>query len=397
MNSAAITIKPKVLVVGHFPPAAGGITSFLLTVLSSPIKEKYELVPFNIGRPAKLNVINNTGYGALINSGLKRALVALVTTVWHMVIFPFVVLFHKPVIIHIHTAQFLVFWETAYYVFVARAFRILCVLQFHASFRYFYQVSRPCLCVLMLWVLCKVNICLLISTEDLEFVREKTRRSIKCVYLPNFIEVDAFQEVVNQARKRFRRGKDIAVLFLGGSEAAHKGLFDLLRAICMLDRSLLGLRFLLIGVPREEVESRLPADLVKRCEIRGWVSGLTKIDIFARADIFVLPSYAEGMPISILEAMASSIPVIATKVGGIPDLITEGQEGYLLDPGDVEGLARAISTLACSHKTRKDMARNGLQKARHLYDVSTGVHMLQSLYEGMLLRRTMGGNSCGKE
>src|SRR5882724_6444398 len=104
--------KPKVLVAGHLPPAAGGITSQLLTILGSQINQEFVLVPFNIGRPAKRSVTDNFGYQALVNSGLRRALVAIVTTLWHIMSFPFVVLWERPAIIHIHTSPFLVFWET---------------------------------------------------------------------------------------------------------------------------------------------------------------------------------------------------------------------------------------------------------------------------------------------
>ena len=379
-----MSMKPRVLIVGHFPPAAGGITSFLLTLMSSTITENYELIPFNIGRPAKQNIINNTGYRVIINSGLRRALVAITLTIWHMIIFPIILLCRRPSIIHLHTAQFLVFWETTYYLFISYALQIPCCLQFHASFQYFYEQSRPCLRTMILAILRKANVCALISKKDIEFLREKSGGDIRCYYLPNFIEVKAIEAPVSQVRKTVERAENIAVLFLGGSEAAHKGLFDLLSAISILGRLQLGLQFHLIAVPREEIACRLPADLLSCCEIRGWVSGASKVDMFARADIFVLPSYAEGMPIAILEAMACSLPVVATNVGGIPDLITEGQEGYLLEPGDVQGLARAISGLAGDSKTREYMGRNGLQKAQTVHDVSVGVQHLQSLYEAML-------------
>src|SRR5690606_3607785 len=64
-----------------------------------------------------------------------------------------------------------------------------------------------------------------------------------------------------------------------------------------------------------------------------------------RAAIYVLPSYAEGLPMGVLEAMASGVPTISTEVGGIPDAIEDGVEGYLLRPGDVEGFADRIVRL----------------------------------------------------
>src|SRR5437667_12536943 len=63
---------------------------------------------------------------------------------------------------------------------------------------------------------------------------------------------------------------------------------------------------------------------------------------FKQADFFVLPTYAEGMPVSVIEAMAAGLPVITTPVGGTPELITEGVEGWMVEPGDVGALAEKI-------------------------------------------------------
>jgi glycosyltransferase involved in cell wall biosynthesis len=378
-------MKPKILMVGFFPPADGGIVSQLLTTLSSGITQNYEVVPFNIGRPAKRSIINNSGYWVLMNSGLKRAIIALMITIWRMGIFPFILFWHRPILVHIHTAPFLVFWETAYYALITRILRIACNLQFHFSFRHFYESSGFLPRAAMLWIIRRSSVFIVICKEDVTFIAEKSGNRMPCVYLPNFVDVDGFWPLVRQARARIAHKEDIVVLFLGGSEAIRKGFLDLLQAMCTLRTSRLNLHFLFVAVPREEVERRLPAELLSSYEVRSWVAGAAKIEIFARADIFVLPSYGEGMPIGILEAMAASLPVVATRVGGIPDMITDGQEGYLIDPGDHEGLARAISRLAQEPYKRKEMGKRGFEKVQNLYDVRIGIQHLQNLYEELIL------------
>jgi len=75
-------MKPRILLEGSLPPASGGITTLLLTILSAAATptQHYDLRLFNIGRPAKVNIINNTGYRVLMNTGLKRAIIGLVIT-----------------------------------------------------------------------------------------------------------------------------------------------------------------------------------------------------------------------------------------------------------------------------------------------------------------------------
>ena len=74
----------------------------------------------------------------------------------------------------------------------------------------------------------------------------------------------------------------------------------------------------------------------------GWVSGDAKSKILSTTDILVLPSYYEGLPISVLEAMSYAMPVITTPVGGIPEVVTDGVEGTLFTPGDKASLTQAI-------------------------------------------------------
>jgi glycosyltransferase involved in cell wall biosynthesis len=377
--------KPKVLVLGHLPPSAGGITSLLLSIFSSEIAQNFELVPFNIGRPAKRRVTHNYGYHAIFNSGFRRALLAIGITLWHIVSFPVKVLVHRPGIIHIHTAPYLVFWETTVYVLVARLFRIPCILHFHSSLRHFLETSGSRVRAGILWVIRRSSVFAVICKEDLQLFR-KGRGTTQWVYLPNFMAIDTFRHSVDVVREPVQPHREISLLFLGGSDAAHKGFLDLLHAVRSLKMSQLGLRLLLVAVPRDKVVSELPEYLLPFCDVQEWVSGKAKLDVFARSDILVLPSYAEGMPMSILEAMACSMPVIASRVGGIPDMITDGWDGYLVAPGNAKDLSESIYRLVQDPTKIKEMGKRAYAKALTHYNISVGIGRLESLY-GEILRQ----------
>jgi len=87
---------------------------------------------------------------------------------------------------------------------------------------------------------------------------------------------------------------------------------------------------------------------------------------FERADLFVLPSYTEGLPRVVGEAMAIGTPVIATAVGGVPQLIKDGENGLLVKPGDITALAEAMEHLVKSRETRAQFVVNGLETAKNL-------------------------------
>ncbi len=91
--------------------------------------------------------------------------------------------------------------------------------------------------------------------------------------------------------------------------------------------------------------SKLAAPLGDRVRVLSWIDAHERDRLLAESDVFVLPSYAEGVPMSLLEAMAAGLPSITTPVGGIPDVFTHGVEGMMVAPGDAGQLRAAMSQL----------------------------------------------------
>lgn len=101
-------------------------------------------------------------------------------------------------------------------------------------------------------------------------------------------------------------------------------------------------------------------------------------------DIFVLPSLAEGLPLTLLEAMATGLPIIATSVGGNPELVQDGTTGLLFPAGDADALARAISTLIDDPALRQGMGQAGEARIRADFDWQRTVNNYLSLYDALL-------------
>jgi glycosyltransferase involved in cell wall biosynthesis len=136
------------------------------------------------------------------------------------------------------------------------------------------------------------------------------------------------------------------VLFLG--DVNHgKGAFDLVRAFARIAPRFARLRLLFGGVGELAEVQRLAAELgvATRVECLGWLDGERKNAAFAQATVFVLPSYAEGMPMALLEALSWGIPAIASPVGGIPQVVVNERNGLLIAAGDIDGLAAAMTRL----------------------------------------------------
>lgn len=134
-------------------------------------------------------------------------------------------------------------------------------------------------------------------------------------------------------------------------------------------------------------------DAAKRCGVEnavrfeGWVSGREKESLIGQATLLVLPSHYEAFPVSILEAMVHGKPVVATAVGGIPEILIDGQHGLLVPPKDPQALADALIKLLADPEQMARFGAAGRQHAIQNYSAPHVTQMLGRYYDEILLRR----------
>jgi glycosyltransferase involved in cell wall biosynthesis len=121
-------------------------------------------------------------------------------------------------------------------------------------------------------------------------------------------------------------------------------------------------------------------------DLLGWVQGEQKTRLLNSCRVYVLPSYFEGLPMSILEAMATGVPVIATAIGGIPEAIDDGVEGYLLAPGDVDGLAERLERLLSDDALAQRMGAAGRAKVERHFSTTAVMPRLEHIYAELGLK-----------
>jgi glycosyltransferase involved in cell wall biosynthesis len=107
-------------------------------------------------------------------------------------------------------------------------------------------------------------------------------------------------------------------------------------------------------------------------------------DVLGAVDVFALSSDWEGNPLSVMEAMASGLPIVSTAVGGVPDLFASGREGFLVQQGDVQGLSNAMTALLINPEVRQSMGIAAAQRARENFDVSKMIQEYEQVYENLL-------------
>lgn len=152
--------------------------------------------------------------------------------------------------------------------------------------------------------------------------------------------------IPDRDRSQPRADRHPTLLFLGHL-LPDKGIFELVTAFAHIAKRIPDLKLVLGGVGQADAVRELAGKLgvSERLELPGWLGPESKSAALAASTIFLLPSYHEGMPMALLEAMSWGVPVIATPVGGIPQIVTQEVNGLLVPPRDVEALTAAIERL----------------------------------------------------
>jgi glycosyltransferase involved in cell wall biosynthesis len=173
--------------------------------------------------------------------------------------------------------------------------------------------------------------------------------------------------------------RHVQFLFLGRM-CAKKGTYDLVHAFAALpDAVRARARLVLAGDGDLGEIRRLAAPLGEQVRVLSWVGSSEREQLLAQSDVFVLPSYNEGVPMSLLEAMASGLPAIVTPVGGIPEVMSHGVEGLIVEPGRVTNLSAAMARLVTDDAERVAAGRRAHERAR-AFDVHGYARRLADVY-----------------
>lgn len=139
------------------------------------------------------------------------------------------------------------------------------------------------------------------------------------------------------------------------------------------------------GSERAACEARVQAlGMGEVTTFHGYKTSAEVADMLRRSDMLVLPSFAEGVPVVLMEAMASGIPVVASGVAGVAELVGNGISGFTVPPGDVETLAARISALIADPELRARMGQAGREKVEAEFDLSRETRWLSEIFTGAL-------------
>lgn len=350
----------RVLFISPSTSVKGGISSVIKGLLNTELTKKHKI----------FHVTSHV-------DGPK--FIKLVVAVLGLVHASFYLVFKKVDIVHIHGSDIISSSRKVIYFKLVRVLsKCKVIYHFHGAdfaeqfpqasifrqkrIRKFFQESDLVICLSNSW-----------RDSILSIAPDSTVR-----VLPNAVTIPE----VSCQNKEKRDGLQISFLGLIGE---RKGVFDLLKAIRKLIDNKHNITLNIGGNGDiKRLKKKIAAQkLHSVVRYLGWISQEEKDSLLRETDIYVLPSYGEGMPMSILEAMSYAIPVVSTKVGGIPELITDGETGFLIEPGDLDALYERLKCLIEDKELRKKLGNEARQFVASKHNLKLTAQQIEQIYDSL--------------
>jgi glycosyltransferase involved in cell wall biosynthesis len=366
----------RVLVSGHLPPPFGGIATYYQALMSSSLPDRIHL----------RFVQTSSQTRSFTDAG--RVTLANIISAWSDCLrFLKAVRSYQPDIAHIATASGSSFIKHSVCVLMARFFGCHVILHPHCSYKALYANRGKSWQWFFRWVMRRTDGVITLSKEW--FQLKSILPNCEVHYLPNAINIKQYAKIAVDHLENDYADRPIKIFYLGYL-GRMKGIVDLVDAIGDLNSSIGEISLDLVGgelmkgeleIIRERIRSKHLDQIV---QIYPPAFGDEKLTFFHKADIFVYPSYDEGMPMAIIEAMASGLPIIATNVGGIPDLVKDEVNGLLVEPGRPDQISAALKRLCTEQDLNLSMRGESVRLAAEQYNIELRLPQLINIYQTTL-------------
>jgi glycosyltransferase involved in cell wall biosynthesis len=351
--------RARIAIVGAVPPPYHGVTIMAENILRSELRERFELIHVDTSDHRD---VHKLGRLDIINVYLG---------IWHVLKSAYLFWTGNPHIVYITISQgALGYLRDSLFIALAKLSRRKVIVHLHGGmFDKFYQQANCTLKLVIKLTLAKVN-CVIVLGECLkclfyDFVPPETIQVV-----PNGIEDLATDGLTTQPRIVDDK---ISVVFLS-TLSKSKGIMELIRAIPLVIKQNDKVRFVLAGTWFRENIRKEALQFIDRnklwhyVDFPGRVLGKEKLNLLRNTDIFVLPPVRpEGQPLALLEAMSMAIPIITTDQGCIAETVLHGVNGFIVEPGNVDELARRIIQLAEDTELRQVISKENRKRYLRLY------------------------------
>jgi len=360
--------NPMCVMVGPSPQAHGGVASVIGVYAGAGL--------FGTGDVVLLESFNTGPFWVKLGFAIR----SMLNHAWFL-------LRGRGAVLHVHVSSRSSFWRKAVFIWMARIADKRIVFHLHGGgFRSFIDSLHPVLRSLALRTIQQSDEILCLATPVAEWLTSIAPKA-SVHWWPNPVPAELFEGGANEVPR------EPVVLYLGAL-LSEKGLFDLMSAFVVLHQHDPQSRLLLAGTGPQVEALRVEASragVADAVEFLGWVNTQQKTNLLQRARVVVLASHLEAQPMVLLEAMAAGAPILSTKVGGIPDLISDEVEGLLVAAKRPDLLAESLLRLWGDAELRARLASSAKAKALQNHCAPDACVALRSLYQSLATKDNEGG------
>ena len=282
-------------------------------------------------------------------------------------------------LVYIHVSERGSAYRQAITTLITLMFRKPVIMHSHSSeFHLFFSKLPQGIKKWMSWVYGKCDLFIVLSESWKKYYVENLGlKAERVIVLPNPVKIPSHIPQRKSSQK-------VNFVFLGRI-GQRKGAFDLIKAFAALPEEQKTRAELTMAGDGEGEQARSLVEslnLKDYITILDWVNQEQRDALLAKANVFVLPSYNEGLPMALLEAMSWELPVITTPVGGIPEVVTHNQNGLLVNPGNIEQLSEAIHSLIDNETFRLSLG-DAARKTVMPLDVKSYCCRLMDIYQSL--------------
>jgi len=371
--------QPVVLILGPHRAAVSGVSTHVNLLMDSVLADEFEMVHFQVGSEGR----DESALGKVLRLLASPFLLAAT------------IVFRHVALVHINTSlNPRAYWRDLAYLAVAKMLGARVVYQVHGGElpRRFFAGSRALTAFLRRTLLIP-DLVVVLAQVELAAYRDFVPGQ-QVVAIPNGIDCRAFSVVPTV---RSQSEQPLRLVYIG-RVAREKGLYETLQGMRLAHELGVDARLVIAGNGAEETRLRRYAQalgVAPRVCFVGSVFGADKVKLLAGADVMILPSYSEGLPYALLEGMAAGIPVIATPVGAIPDVVSDGIHGFLVPPRDGKAIAEALAVLAGDRERLSWMSRACRRRIRAAFSIDRLAQELALHYARICGHSMMPGAASG--
>lgn len=344
----------KILMIGPGRDVRGGI--------STVVNSYYEL---GIEKDTEIKYIPTMEDG----SQIKKLLVAVKAYV------EFCRCVKKYDIVHVHMAAQASFVRKSLFIQKAKKSGVKVIIHSHAADfdKYFFEESNDNNRKKIKDIFALADKVIVLSEEWEDFFG-------KNVCDPEKIEIIYNGVIFPETSKNDYENHNVLML---GRLGERKGTYDLLKAIPKVLKEVPDALFYLGGDGDIEGCKAIAAneDIQDHVKFLGWIKGMEKENLLDKCSVFTLPSYYEGMPMSVLEAMSYGLATVSTNAGGIPQIINDGVDGFRVEAGNIEELSKCFIYLLKNPDLKKSIGEKAVETIKNKFDVRVSYQKLLQIYQ----------------